>query len=95
MIGTGLFDDYIKQLKKFCIYLFERAPAESRRRGRSRLPAEQGARHGTRSQDPGIMTDAEADASLTEPPRCPMITFKRRDIPHPVMVLYKLGVGSF
>jgi len=28
-------------------------------RGRNRLPAEQGARYGTPSQDPGIMTPAE------------------------------------
>ena len=45
----------------------------SRRKGRSRLPAEQGARWcGTRSQDPRIMTWAmKADASPTKPPRHP------------------------
>jgi len=40
------------------IYLTERAQAEGERE-RSRLPAEQGARCGTRSQDSGITTQAE------------------------------------
>ena len=53
-----------KQEKNFFkdfIYLFDRESEHKqgelqRERGRSRLPAEQGARCGTRSQDPGIMT---------------------------------------
>ncbi|XP_064431004.1 exocyst complex component 4 isoform X3 [Mirounga angustirostris] len=38
-------------------------------RGRSRPPAEQGAPCGARSQDPGIMTQAEGRCPTTEPPR--------------------------
>ena len=47
-------------------------------RGRSRLPAEQGARCGARSLDPGIMTQVEGRHLTTEPPRCPgtQIIFK-------------------
>jgi len=41
------------------------------RRGRSRLPAEQGARCGARSQDPGTMTRAEGRRLMTGPPRHP------------------------
>ena len=43
----------------------------SRGRRRSRLLAEQGARHGTGSQDPRIMTWSEGRYPLTEPPRRP------------------------
>ncbi|XP_077911773.1 LYR motif-containing protein 4 isoform X1 [Halichoerus grypus] len=44
-------------------------------RGRSRLPSEQGARCGARSQDPGTMTRAEGRHLMTEPPRRPYNLF--------------------
>ena len=47
--------------KDLLIYLFERVSMgmsgeRGRGRGKSRRPAEQGARHGAQSQDPEIMT---------------------------------------
>ena len=37
-----------------------------------RLPAEQRARQGSPSQDPGSRPEPKADAQPTEPPRCPI-----------------------
>ncbi|XP_064427213.1 CDK-activating kinase assembly factor MAT1 isoform X4 [Mirounga angustirostris] len=51
----------LEMLGRLGFYLTERAQAEGER-GRSRFPAEQGARCGTRSQDPGIMTWPKAAA---------------------------------
>ena len=44
---------------RFYLFIWERAQAGGRCRGRSRLPTEQGAQCRTRSQDPMIMTWAE------------------------------------
>jgi len=64
------------------IYLTEREPestsgVNSRGRGRSRLPAEQGAQQEPGSQDPEIMTLAKIKSQTlnqTEPPRHPYRT---------------------
>lgn len=59
-----------KIMNNFFKDLFKRERArvhtsqEGGRRGSSRLPPKQGARHGAHSQDPGIMTGAE-DRHLT------------------------------
>ena len=43
----------------------------SKGRGRSRLPAKQGAQRGAQSQDPRITTQAECRCLTSEPPRHP------------------------
>ena len=80
------------------IYLFDREihserGIASRRRGRSRLPAEQGAQCGARSQDPGIMTWAEGRRLMTEPPRHPKV-LKKFWINIKFMFFKKLSFGA-
>ena len=54
----------------------EREHKQGEGRGKSRLPTEQGAWCGARSQDPEIMTQAEGSRlTKTEPPRCPLLLF--------------------
>ena len=57
------------------VHMHEYKRGRGRWRGRSRFPAKQGAQYEARSQDPGIMTQAKADAQSTEPPRHPKIQF--------------------
>ena len=72
-------------LKILFVYLTERETASERGntnrvsgRGRSRLPAEHGARCGARSQDPGITPWAEGPRLMTEPPRHPYLFILER-----------------
>ena len=62
ILWLSFFKDFTYLLMYFLrfAYLFERKhTSKDTGRGRSRLPTEQGAWHGTRSQDPEIMTWAE------------------------------------
>ena len=64
-------------LRFLFIYLTEstsRRSGRQRERGRSSLPAEQGAQCWAHSQDPGIMAWAEG-RRLTEPPRPPVSSY--------------------
>ena len=78
-VGDLMGVAFIFYFKGF-VYLFERDSTEiardSRRRGgRSRFSAEQGARCGTRSRDPGSRPELKADASRLSPPGAPSVRF--------------------
>ena len=76
----GLLSSYFK-----IIYLFERERVsewgDGRENGSHRFPAEQGVPCGTWSQDPEIITEPNADAQSTEPPRCFTLAFLKKKNP--------------
>ena len=71
MRREGLADSFSFLFFKDCIYLFMRDTERGRDTGRGEAGSMQGARCGTQSQDPRVMTWAQGRCSTMEPPGIP------------------------